>query len=58
MLGGTRTSMLLAALMRWILRSRPMLAGNVRSALVDTLSTSSEGSSPISSGRASRLCQF
>jgi hypothetical protein len=49
---------LLAALMRWILRSRPMLAGNVRSALVDTLSTSSEGSSPISSGRASRLCQF
>jgi hypothetical protein len=53
--GGTRTSMLLAALTRCTLRSRPMLAGSARSALVDTLSSVRLGRSPISSGSASSL---
>jgi hypothetical protein len=50
-----RTSMLFAALMRWIFRSRPMLAGSVRSALVDTFRSARLVRSPISSGSSSSL---
>lgn len=56
MAGGTRASMLLAASMRWMRRSRPMLDGSARRQLLEMSSLVRQGSSPIVSGSdSSRL---